>query len=113
MISLVIPSYNEQDNIVRTYETIQGILNQAKIDFEIIFVDDGSVDNTYVNIARLAQTKTNVKGLSFSRNFGKEAAIFAGLEAVAGECAVIMDCDLQHPPTLLPQMYELWQNGYE
>lgn len=113
MISLVIPSYNEQDNIVRTYETIQGILNQAKIDFEIIFVDDGSVDNTYVNIARLAQTKMNVKGLSFSRNFGKEAAIFAGLEAAAGECAVIMDCDLQHPPTLLPQMYELWQNGYE
>ena len=60
MISLVIPSYNEQDNIVPTYETIQGILNQAKIDFEIIFVDDGSVDNTYVNIARLAQTITYV-----------------------------------------------------
>ena len=113
MISLIIPSYNEQDNIFRTYETIEEILNQAKIDFEIIFVDDGSVDNTYVNIARLAQTKANVRGLSFSRNFGKESAIFAGLEAAAGECAVIMDCDLQHPPTLLPQMYELWQNGYE
>ena len=113
MISLVIPSYNEQDNIVRTYETIQGILNQAKIDFEIIFVDDGSVDNTYVNIARLAQTKTNVKGLSFSRNFGKEAAIFAGLEAAAGECAVIMDCDLQHPPEKIVEMYRLWQQGYE
>lgn len=113
MISLIIPSYNEQDNIFRTYETIEEILNQAKIDFEIIFVDDGSVDNTYVNIARLAQTKANVRGLSFSRNFGKESAIFAGLESAAGECAVIMDCDLQHPPTLLPQMYELWQNGYE
>ena len=113
MISLVIPSYNEQDNIFRTYETIEEILKQSGIDFEIIFVDDGSMDNTYVNIVRLAQTKANVKGLSFSRNFGKEAAIFAGLEAAAGECAVIMDCDLQHPPALLPQMYELWKNGYE
>lgn len=74
MISLVIPSYNEQDNIFRTYETIEEILKQSGIDFEIIFVDDGSMDNTYVNIVRLAQTKANVKGLSFSRNFGKEAA---------------------------------------
>ena len=99
----MIPSYNEQDNIFRTYETIEEILKQSGIDFEIIFVDDGSMDNTYVNIVRLAQTKANVKG----------AAIFAGLEAAAGECAVIMDCDLQHPPALLPQMYELWKNGYE
>lgn len=61
----MIPSYNEQDNIFRTYETIEEILKQSGIDFEIIFVDDGSMDNTYVNIVRLAQTKANVKGLSF------------------------------------------------
>ena len=113
MISIIIPSFNEQDNIVRTYKTIEGILRSTKIEFEVIFVDDGSVDNTYVNIAKLTKTKGNVRGISFSRNFGKESAIFAGLEAASGECAVIMDCDLQHPPTLLPQMYELWQNGYE
>ena len=113
MISIIIPSYNEQDNIARTYDAIDRVLADAHIDFEIIFVDDGSVDNTYVNVVKLAQTKGNVRGLSFSRNFGKESAIFAGLEAASGECAVIMDCDLQHPPTLLPQMYELWKNGYE
>lgn len=113
MISIVIPSYNEQDNIVPTYEAIHNVLQKEHIDYEIIFIDDGSMDNTYVNIHKLSVLHENVKGLSFSRNFGKEAAIFAGLEAAAGDCAVIMDCDLQHPPALLPRMYELWKQGYE
>lgn len=113
MISIVIPSYNEQDNIFPTYEAIHGILQKEHIDYEIIFIDDGSVDNTYVNIHQLSSLRENIKGLSFSRNFGKEAAIFAGLEAASGDCAVIMDCDLQHPPALLPRMYELWKQGYE
>lgn len=113
MISIVIPSYNEQDNIFPTYEAIHNILQNEHIDYEIIFIDDGSVDNTYVNIHQLSSLHENIKGLSFSRNFGKEAAIFAGLEAASGDCAVIMDCDLQHPPALLPRMYELWKQGYE
>ena len=113
MISLIIPSYNEQDNIAHTYETIDSILQKEHIPYEIIFVDDGSIDNTYVNICALANKYSNVKGLSFSRNFGKESAIFAGLEAASGDCAIIMDCDLQHPPTLIPRMYELWKQGYE
>lgn len=113
MISLIIPSYNEQDNIVHTYETIDSILQKEHILYEIVFVDDGSIDNTYVNICALANKYSNVKGLSFSRNFGKESAIFAGLEAASGDCAIIMDCDLQHPPTLVPRMYELWKQGYE
>lgn len=113
MISLIIPSYNEQDNILHTYDTIDDIMQKEQIAYEIIFVDDGSIDNTYVNICALARKHSNVRGISFSRNFGKESAIFAGLEAASGDCAIIMDCDLQHPPTLVPHMYELWKQGYE
>lgn len=113
MISIILPSYNEQDNIFPTYDAISSILSENRIDYELVFIDDGSIDNTYVNIQKLAKQHPTVRGISFSRNFGKEAAIFAGLEAATGDCAIIMDCDLQHPPTLLPQMYELWQNGYE
>lgn len=113
MLSIIIPSYNEQDNIVRTFETIKEILDQKEIPFEIIFVDDGSRDQTYMRIYTLSQKYPEAKGISFSRNFGKESAIFAGLEAAAGACCIIMDCDLQHPPILLPQMYRLWTEGYE
>lgn len=112
-LSLIIPSYNEQDNIERTFKAIKEILNQAAIPFEIIFVDDGSKDLTYLRISELSNKYPEVKGLSFSRNFGKEAAIFAGIEAASGACCVVMDCDLQHPAALLPDMYRLWQEGYE
>ena len=97
-LSIIIPSYNEQDNIVRTFETIKDILDHKSIPFEIIFVDDGSKDQTYMRIFTLSQQYPEAKGISFSRNFGKESAIFAGLEAASGACCVIMDCDLQHPP---------------
>lgn len=113
LLSIIIPSYNEQDNIIRTFETIKEILDQKEIPFEIIFVDDGSKDQTYMRIYTLSQKYPEAKGVSFSRNFGKEAAIFAGLEVSEGACCVIMDCDLQHPPILLPQMYRLWTEGYE
>lgn len=113
MLSIVIPAYNEQDNIVRTYETIQEIMAQEQIPFELIFVDDGSTDHTYLHIQELSSSRQQVKGLSFSRNFGKESAIFAGLEVATGDCCIIMDCDLQHPPAVIPEMYRLWQKGYE
>lgn len=112
-LSIIIPSYNEQDNIERTFQTINDILKSSNIPFEVIFVDDGSKDSTYINIVNLSKKRPEVKGLSFSRNFGKEAAIFAGMEASDGACCVVMDCDLQHPASLLPQMYYLWQDGYE
>ncbi len=112
-LSIIIPSYNEQDNIERTFQTIKEILIQTDIPFEIIFVDDGSSDLTYLHISTLSKEHPEVKGLSFSRNFGKEAAIFAGIEAAEGACCIVMDCDLQHPATLLPDMYKLWQEGYE
>lgn len=99
-LSIIIPSYNEQDNIQRTFQTIDEILTQNHIPYEIIFVDDGSKDLTFTRIQELSLQSGQVKGISFSRNFGKEAAIFAGLESAGGACCLIMDCDLQHPPSL-------------
>lgn len=113
VLSVIIPSYNEQDNIERTFQAIKNILKPSDIPFEVIYIDDGSDDLTYSNITSLSENNPEVKGLSFSKNFGKEAAIFAGLEAASGSCCVVMDCDLQHPVSLLPEMYRLWQAGYE
>ena len=112
-LSVVLPSYNEEDNISRTAEVLSGLLEREQIDFELIFVDDGSRDGTWTEICRLHDTDERVHGVKFSRNFGKEAAIFAGLEAARGDCAAVMDCDLQHPPEALVGMYRLWQQGYE
>ena len=94
-------------------ETVKDILNKNTIPFEILFVDDGSSDATYSKIVELSTTNQEVRGISFSRNFGKESAIFAGLENAAGACCVIMDCDLQHPPQKIVEMYRLWEQGYE
>ena len=113
LLSIVIPSYNEETLIDQTFHTVKEIMDEAAIPFEIIFVDDGSRDATYCNIVKLSERYPEVKGLSFSRNFGKEAAIFAGLEAVQGACCVIMDCDLQHPPVTIVEMYRLWEKGFE
>jgi len=113
MLSVIIPSYNENENISNTASVIAEILSKEKIDYELIFIDDGSSDGTWDSITAAAQKNSCVRGLGFSRNFGKEGAIFAGLKNAEGECAVVMDCDLQHPPELIPQMYRLWQGGAE
>lgn len=89
------------------------ILSKEEIDFELIFVDDGSKDDTWKRISELYEESARIKGIHFSRNFGKEAAIFAGLEYAEGDCVAVMDCDLQHPPATLVQMYRLWEEGYE
>lgn len=113
LLSVILPAFNEQDNIRNAFFTISRILEEHAIPFEIIYVDDGSTDATYAHIQNLAASHPQAKGLSFSRNFGKESAIFAGLEAAAGACCLVMDCDLQHPPALIPEMYRLWEEGYE
>lgn len=113
MLSVIIPAYNEQENIEKTAHTIYGILERENIACEIIFVDDGSRDDTWKIIDRLTEENDSIRGLKFSRNFGKEGALFAGLNACTGDCAVFIDCDLQHPPELIPEMYELWKQGYE
>lgn len=113
MLSVVIPSYNEELNIVNTAATVARILDENHIPFELIFVDDGSKDRTYEKIKEAKAADSRVRGAKFSRNFGKEACVFAGLSLVRGACAVVMDCDLQHPPEVIPQMYALWKEGYE
>lgn len=113
MLSIIIPAYNEKQNIERTAETISAILEEAEISFELVFISDGSTDGTYEEVCRLAAQDTRVRGAEFSRNFGKEAAIFAGLELAAGDACIVMDCDLQHPPQVIPEMYRLWEEGFE
>lgn len=113
LLSVIIPSYNEQDMINKTFQAVKENLDSADIPFEIIFIDDGSIDLTYANINTLSKKNYEVKGISFSRNFGKESAIFAGLKEAKGDCCVIMDCDLQHPPATIVEMYRLWEEGYE
>ena len=89
------------------------VLGGADIDYELLFVDDGSKDKTWSEIQRCAENDPHVVGVHFSRNFGKEAAMFAGLETAKGDCAVVIDCDLQHPPEKIVEMYRLWEEGYE
>ena len=113
MLSVIIPAYNEELSVERAYYTISEILEKAQIDNEIIFIDDGSTDTTYKKIENLADNEKNIYGLHFSRNFGKEAAISAGLASAKGDAVVVIDCDLQHPPEKIVEMYHLWQEGYE
>lgn len=113
MLSVIIPSYNEDAMIEKTAAVISGLLAENKIDCEIIFVDDGSKDNTWKLIQDTASNNPFVHGIHFSRNFGKESAIVAGLTGAKGDAAVVIDCDLQHPPETIPEMYRLWEAGYE
>lgn len=113
MLSVIIPSYNEELNILNTTKTVAHILDAHQILFELIFVDDGSKDRTYEKIKEAKLEECRVRGVHFSRNFGKESCIFAGLAEAQGDCVVVMDCDLQHPPEVIPKMYALWQEGYE
>ena len=113
MLSVILPSYNEEKMIAQAAGTVTGILEAEGIDHELLFVDDGSRDATWAEIQKAAETNPHVVGVHFSRNFGKEAAMFAGLEQARGDCCVVIDCDLQHPPEKIVEMYRLWEQGYE
>lgn len=113
MLSVVIPSYNEEKNIALAAARLAEVLEGAGIAYELIFVDDGSHDRTYDRICEESRCNAAVRGISFSRNFGKEAAIFAGLSEARGDACVVTDCDMQFPPEVIPQMVSLWQQGYE
>ena len=113
MLSIVIPAYNEEKMIWKTTEVVSGIMEREKIPFELVFVNDGSKDQTWEMIEKAAEKNSHVTGIRFSRNFGKESAIFAGLANAEGDCIAVMDCDLQHPPETLVEMYRLWEQGYE
>lgn len=113
MLSIILPAYNEEDMVPAAAARITGIMEEAEIPFQILFIDDGSRDGTWAKITEAAARDQRIAGVHFSRNFGKEAAMFAGLERAAGDCCVVLDCDLQHPPEKIVEMYRLWQQGYE
>lgn len=111
LLSVVLPAYNEAETILRAASAIAAVLQQADILYELIFIDDGSKDDTWNQICMAHAQNPLVRGVRFSKNFGKESAIFAGLESAKGDCCAVMDCDLQHPPEKLVEMYRLWQQG--
>ena len=113
MLSIILPSYNEEANIERTANTLKSVLESNKIAYELLFINDGSQDQTWELIINCCKQDPHIKGINFSRNFGKEACIFAGLRNCQGDCCVVMDCDLQHPPMTIIEMYKLWERGYE
>lgn len=113
-LTIIIPSYNEEKNIRPFYEETSQYLKAPGYEFQFLFVNDGSRDNTIGEIKKLAAEDPRVKFLSFSRNFGKESAMHAGLSYAKGSDAVILiDCDLQQPPSLIPEMIQYYEEGYK
>ncbi len=112
MISIVIPVYNEEKNISVLHEQIKEVLSSSE-EYQIIFVNDGSVDKTLEKIKAIHAVENNVFYLSFSRNFGHQNALRAGLDHCYGDAVITMDGDLQQPPSLLPKMISLWKEGYK
>ena len=113
-VSIVVPCYNEKETITIFYNAIINLWKQLqKYELEIVFVDDGSRDNSFEIMSKLYEEDNRVKCISFSKNFGKEAAIFSGLHQASGDCVIVMDVDLQHPPSKIPEMLEKWEQGNE
>ena len=108
-LSIIVPVHNEQQQVKPFVDAIESALRDVA--FEIVFVDDGSRDATWQEIAALAAMDPRIGALRLSRNFGKEAALWSGIEVARGAAVVVMDVDLQHPPSLLPKMLELWRSG--
>ena len=113
MLSIVVPAYFEEKNISHLYGKIVQALSQNKIEFEIIFVDDGSKDHTYEEISKLAENDSRVVGLRLTRNFGHQIAILAGLNEAQGERIIMMDADGQHPPSMILPLLEKLEEGYD
>ncbi len=114
LLSLVVPAYNEEKLLQGSIDAIARAMTEAGIPYELVLVDDGSTDNTWGIIEACSSRRDAVHGVRLSRNFGKESAIFAGLKHAAGDCCIVMDCDLQHPPSAAVQMYKLWlHNGFD
>lgn len=113
MLSVVLPAYNEEQMIKKTSQVVGDLLEKEQIPYELVFVNDGSKDHTWEKILELKEERAHIKGVCFSRNFGKEGAVFAGIAQAEGDCIAVMDCDLQHPPETLIKMYRLWEDGYQ
>ncbi|SDP78899.1 Glycosyltransferase involved in cell wall bisynthesis [Litchfieldia salsa] len=112
-ISFIIPSYNEAENIPKVLEAINKEMYSQFYNYEVIFIDDGSTDETMETIKRLAFHFEEVRYISFTRNFGKESAMLAGLQSASGDAVIMMDADLQHPPSLICQLLRGYEEGYD
>ncbi|HSN57012.1 MAG TPA: glycosyltransferase family 2 protein, partial [Candidatus Sulfomarinibacteraceae bacterium] len=112
-LSVVIPAMNEEANVPIMHERLVAALEPTASSFEMVWVDDGSSDATWRRIAELAAADPRVRGLSFSRNFGHQAAVTAGVDAARGRAVVVIDADLQDPPEVIPEMIARWREGYE
>ena len=115
-LSIIVPCYNEEEVLPLFYAEITRVMDEmkrtyAELTFELLFIDDGSRDKTLTQLRELASKDQRVRYISFSRNFGKEAGMFAGLENATGDFVVVMDADLQHPPSFLPEMYSYVRDG--
>ncbi|RZL50565.1 MAG: glycosyltransferase [Pedobacter sp.] len=113
LVSIVIPAHNEEENIIVIVDRIEKVFESLKYDFEIVVVDDGGTDKTLAVIEELSKIKNNFYYIEFSRNFGHQPALKAGLDFAKGDCVISLDADLQHPPELFKQMLEKWEEGYE
>ena len=116
LLSVIVPCYNEEENVRDFYDELQktsAFFREKEIEIEILYIDDGSKDKTVAEVKKLRAQDEHVRLISFSRNFGKEAAIYAGLQKAKGDFVVMMDADLQDPPSLLPEMYGYIEQGYD
>ena len=113
MLSVVIPAYNEEKMIGKAADAIEEPLIREGIAYELLFIDDGSTDGTWKRIHGRAKEDDKIRGIRFSKNFGKESAIFAGLAYAEGDCVVVIDCDLQHPPEEIPKLVRAIQENPE
>lgn len=114
IISIIVPAYNEEASLKAFYEAISQVADSLpEYDFELLFINDGSTDTTQDILNQLAATDARVAFVTLSRNFGKEAAMLAGFDHAHGDCAVVMDADLQHPPYVIREMLEQWEQGFE
>lgn len=116
LLSVIVPCYNEEENIKDFYDELFkniAFFQQKELEVELLYIDDGSKDKTAEEVRKLHEEDNRVRLVSFSRNFGKEAAIYAGLQKCKGDLAVLMDVDLQDPPSLLPEMYSYIEQGYD
>lgn len=114
LVSILVPCYNEEASLPRLYEAVKELMDaESDYDWELFFINDGSRDKTLDIIRQLADADPRISFASLSRNFGKENAMLAGFDHVAGDCMIIMDADLQDPPSLIPQMLQYWEEGYQ
>ena len=113
-VSIIIPAYNEEESLPLLYDRLSKvILNLKNYEFELLFINDGSKDNTLKIIKKLREKDSKISYVDFSRNFGKEVAMIAGLDYAKGDCVIFIDADLQDPPELIPELIKYWEEGYD